>query len=432
MKKLLWAAALAALAAFPATATADGIAFAGTENARTGVTSPETGSHYATLSLPKRTVVTKIGPEGAILYYSSLRGQWGIPVVAFDGTKAGLSGDGRLLVLAQPPIGQMRKVSRFPVLSTKNLHPIHTIVLRGSFSFDALSPDGRTLYLIEHVNRNDVAEYQVRAYDLNERRLLPYVIRDHREEEVEMYGYPMSRVTSPDGRWAYTLYQGNHHSFVHALDTEARDAFCIDLPMDTPPEYVADSRLVLHPDAATLTVNSRSAGVLGLIDTKALEFRPPAEESPTAPLPGADEGLPWAAIGGGLGVLILAVALLRRKRLRPVAAVVADQGRDEPGEGNARPDLDQQPRLVGAVDAGDEPAHTNPDAGDERWKKKHDHRGVMPWTADPHPEYVVGKSENGHNGSREHAREELLRRGGGPRGDGHDRRRQPGREHQPV
>src|SRR5918996_1571083 len=295
MKKLLWAAALAALAAFPATATADGIAFAGTENARTGVTSPETGSHYATLSLPKRTVVTKIGPEGAILYYSSLRGQWGIPVVAFDGTKAGLSGDGRLLVLAQPPIGQMRKVSRFPVLSTKNLHPIHTIVLRGSFSFDALSPDGRTLYLIEHVNRNDVAEYQVRAYDLNERRLLPYVIRDHREEEVEMYGYPMSRVTSPDGRWAYTLYQGNHHSFVHALDTEARDAFCIDLPMDTPPEYVADSRLVLHPDAATLTVNSRSAGVLGLIDTKALEFRPPAEESPTAPLPGTDEGLPWAA-----------------------------------------------------------------------------------------------------------------------------------------
>jgi hypothetical protein len=431
MKKLLWVAALAMFAAFPAAANADGIAFAGTENAWTGVGSPGGRSHYVTMQLPKETVVTEVGPHGAILNYSSLRGHWGIPIVAFDGSKAGLSGDGKILVLAQPPIGQMRTVSRFPVLRTKNLRLLQTVVLQGSFSFDALSPDGRTLYLLEHVNRNDVAEYQVRAYDLNEDRLLPYVIRDHREEEVEMYGYPMSRVMSPDGRWAYTLYQGQHHSFVHALDTEARDAFCIDLPMDTPPEYVADSRLLLDPAATTLTVKSRSAGVLGMIDTKALEFRPPADESPTAVVPQGDEGLSWAAVGGALALLLLAVGVLLRKRLRPAPAVVADEGRDQSGEGDAGAHLDEQPRLVGSVYAGYEPTDGDPDTGGEGRQEEQNRGRLVPGPAEAHPEHVVGKRENGHNGSGEHAREELLRRGGSPRGDAHDRRRQPGREHLP-
>ena len=36
--------------------------------------------------------------------------------------------------------------------------------------------------------------------------------------------------TSPDGRWAYTLYDGaGRHPFVHALDTVGRTAACIDL-----------------------------------------------------------------------------------------------------------------------------------------------------------------------------------------------------------
>ena len=34
---------------------------------------------------------------------------------------------------------------------------------------------------------------------------------------------------STDGRWAYTLYDGTEHPFVHALDTDRRTAVCIDL-----------------------------------------------------------------------------------------------------------------------------------------------------------------------------------------------------------
>jgi hypothetical protein len=428
MQKLLWAAALAALAAFPATAKADGIAFAGVENARTGVSSPGGGSHFVTLVLPtrmKQTVVTRVGPNGTIFNYGYVHGHWGIPIVAFDGSKAGLSADGRILVLAQPPIGQMRKVSKFPVLSTRNLQLIKTVVLQGSFSFDAVSPDGKTLYLIEHVNRQDVAQYRVRAYDLESDRLLPKPIRDPKTGEI-MHGYPVSRATSADGRWAYTLYQAPRHSFVHALDTVNRSAACIDLPADARPEYVADSRLVVGSNG-DVTVDSRSGGVLAVIDTKRHTLRPDAPTAPEA----SDGSFPWLLAGAALAVALVA-ATLRTRRLRPVPAVVADEGRDQPGEGEAWPHLDEQPRPVRSIYVGYEPADGDPDAGGEGRQEEHDHGRLVPGPAEAYPEHVVGKSTNGHNGSREDARQELLRRGSRPRGDAYDRRRQPGREHQPA
>ena len=41
-------------------------------------------------------------------------------------------------------------------------------------------------------------------------------------------GLPISRVTSHDGSWAYTLYGGPHETFIHALDTLNAGAVCID------------------------------------------------------------------------------------------------------------------------------------------------------------------------------------------------------------
>jgi hypothetical protein len=428
MQKLVWAVALAALAAFPAAAKADGIAFAGVENARVGLTSPDSGIHYATLLLPKQTVVTAVGPGGAILNYRSLQGQWGIPMVAFDGSKAGLSHDGKTLILAQPPIGQMRKVSRFPVLSTRGLRVLQTVVLRGSFSFDAVSPDGKTLYLIEHINRKDVSQYRVRAYDLESDRLVPKPIRDPKTGEI-MHGYPVTRATSADGRWAYTLSQAEDHSFVHALDTVGRKAACIDLPAGTAPEYVGDSKLVVSPNG-DVTVSSRSGGVLAIIDTETHTLRP--EETPAAAdTPPAENEFAWLLLAVAIAVGLVA-ATWRTRRLRPVPAVIADEGRDQPGQREARPHLDEQPRPVRPVYAGYEPPDGDPDAGGEGRQEEHDHARLVPWPVATYPEHVVGKGKDGHNGSREHAREELLRRGGGPRGDADDRRRQPGREHQPA
>ena len=335
MRKLLWILSLIAVAAFPATARADGIAFAGVKDGGDGTSSPNGLLHYVTLPFGKQTVVTKVSAEGSVLKFRTLPGAWGIPLVAFDGSTGGLSAYGRILVLAQPPIGRMRHVSRFPVLETTHLRLVDLVTLKGSFSFDALSPDGSTLYLIEHINREDVAEYQVRAYDLERDRLLPYVIRDHRSNQVEMYGYPMSRATSGDGRWVYTLYQGSHHSFVHALDTVERNAVCIDLPIDTPPEYVSDARLVLGPDGRNLTVDSGMGGVVAVIDTEKLSLRQqvPARRA-TAP---TEEAFPRLLLGGAFAIAFL-VAGFRVRRLRP-EPVLAERILLEEPHPNGKPEL---------------------------------------------------------------------------------------------
>src|SRR5581483_2244369 len=50
--------------------------------------------------------------------------------------------------------------------------------LQGDFAYDALSPDGHVLYLIQHVSKTSLSRYLVRAYDLRRRELRPGAIAD--------------------------------------------------------------------------------------------------------------------------------------------------------------------------------------------------------------------------------------------------------------
>ena len=55
-----------------------------------------------------------------------------------------------------------------------------------------------------------------------------------------MDGYPLTRVTSADGRWVYTLYQNGGvggYPFVHALDTVRGVAHCIGVPLTQPERH---------------------------------------------------------------------------------------------------------------------------------------------------------------------------------------------------
>ena len=62
--------------------------------------------------------------------------------------------------------------------------------LKGDFSFDALSPDARTMYLIRYLSPRDATRYEVRAYDLRRQRLLEKPIVDPREPGRRMDGWP--------------------------------------------------------------------------------------------------------------------------------------------------------------------------------------------------------------------------------------------------
>ncbi|HWJ33318.1 MAG TPA: hypothetical protein VNR59_13360 [Gaiellaceae bacterium] len=152
-----------------------------------------------------------------------LEGAYGIPTLITTGTQLGLSHDGSQLVLQS----MNRKQTSFVVLRTRDLSVMQTISLQGSFAFDALSPNARTLYLIEH-RSTDLQHYVVRAYDLVTHTLRPGRIADKTQKSWVMQGWPTSRVATADGRWVYTLYTNpGGFPFVHALDTVRGVAHCV-------------------------------------------------------------------------------------------------------------------------------------------------------------------------------------------------------------
>src|SRR4029077_747347 len=82
----------------------------------------------------------------------------------------------------------------------------------------------------------------------------------------KMRGNPLSRVMSPDGRFAYTLYDGNGHPFVHALDTASSTARCIDVA-GLPPKLLWSLRLHLTGGGTVLTVD-RGTTTFASLDTR--------------------------------------------------------------------------------------------------------------------------------------------------------------------
>jgi hypothetical protein len=166
-----------------------------------------------------------------VVAVTRVEGLFGIPAVTINAHAGGLSPNGRLLVLAEPPNYEgLRSQSRFALVATKPLAQRYTIVLPGEFGFDALSPDGRTLFLLRHGSSSDLNAYEVRAYDLRAKQLLRRVVVA-KGESATMRGYPAQRATSKSGVWVYTLYSRQSGApFIHALNTVRRSAVCIDLP----------------------------------------------------------------------------------------------------------------------------------------------------------------------------------------------------------
>jgi hypothetical protein len=178
---------------------------------------------------------------GRVVRWLNVRGSWGIPLVAFDGTREALQPDGRTLLIASPTSRSPNGQSSFALVDMKKMRVLKRVDLRGSFSFDALSPDRRYLYLVQYVSETNINQYRVRAYDLLADKLLKRIVSDRRSWETTMVGSPISRTSR--GGWAYTLYGGSARPFIHALDTRNVEAVCIDLPWKTSPKRIYEYRL---------------------------------------------------------------------------------------------------------------------------------------------------------------------------------------------
>ncbi len=315
---LLAAVALTAVAA--PVAHADGLPVGNLDTTRTGVSVPGSSERYFAIRSGSRTVVASVYRDGGLLQANTtLPGSFTIPAVAQDGATTGLSANGRTLVLVRPRIAYPQRRTRLAVLDAPSLHVRATIGLRGDFSVDAISPDGRSLYLIHYTARWDPLAYEVRSLNLRTRRLDRGEIVDPRERDEAMHGLPMSRATSTDGRWAYTLYDGAGKApFVHALDTTGRTARCIDLP--ALPAGVDISGLSLAVHGAQLQVRS-GEGTIAFIDRRsfAISRAAPAPSARAAADGAPGDSFPWglAAVVAALGAV--AIFALRRGTRRPFA-----------------------------------------------------------------------------------------------------------------
>jgi dipeptidyl aminopeptidase/acylaminoacyl peptidase len=299
-----------------------------------GVSTPGGSVNYLAIPAGRDTIVQRVSRDGGTVEgYRRVHGRYGVAGAAYDGSTTGLSADGRTLVLTAARNDPPPKTTRLLVLDADNLHVRKHVTIPGFLTLDAISPDGRMLYVLRYPKpRGNLLDYDVLAYDVRAGRLLHDPIVDPREPDEKMTGMPIARTMSPDGRWAYTLYTGEEN-FVHALDTQEGEARCIDLPGGD----LSAQRLTL--DGPTLNVGGAAAIDLRTFAVK--EHEPRATPAPAhTPAPAKDEGgIPWLAVALGLAALGAVVLIARRhRRPRPPVElslrhhVDADPAADREGE----------------------------------------------------------------------------------------------------
>lgn len=277
-----------------------------------GVLSADGGTRFIAIGTSAQQQETTLElvdtSNGTIQRFVDFSGVWGIPTVtAYSAQAGGLSQDGKALVLGDATATYPRTTSGFLVVNTTTLTVRRSILLNGDFAYDALSPDAKRLYLIQHVDANDQSKYVVRGYDLVRGRLLPGRIADRTQRSWVMQGYSSSRVTSADGRWVYTLYDNpGGFPFVHALDTVRGVAHCVGLPWFGSDTAVYNLRLGLRNGGRTLAVHWLSGRPWLAVSTSTWRLSPDRRGFPWL----------WAAFGGIAGAVALgagALLLLRRR-----------------------------------------------------------------------------------------------------------------------
>ena len=241
-----------------------------------GVPSADWGRLVAATATSGRTAVRDLvvqpgfgGPERA------LDGAWRLPTIGADPTPVGVSADGQTIVLVEDRVADAAvRTSRFAILTRGFVRAPRIVTLTGSFEYDAISPNGATLYVVQHLAGTSSGRYQVRAVDVASGVLREGVVADKRNLAEPMAGWPIAQVRQDDGA-VFTLYRGVAHPFVHALDTVNGTAVCIDLPATGVDDAAAvnDWGLAASPDGRSIYAANATFGRLEELDPAGLGIR---------------------------------------------------------------------------------------------------------------------------------------------------------------
>jgi hypothetical protein len=220
----------------------------------------------------------------------ALAGAWRLPTIGSDPMPAGVSADGRTIVLVPVAVktgtgaGAPRAAeSRFAIIDRTFVAKPRIITLPGAFDFDALSANGTVLYVIEHLAGPPEAHYQVRAVDLATGVLRDGAVVDKSNLDEAMGGYPIGQVRRSDGM-VFTIYQGVEHPFIHALSTLDAWALCIDLPSVGADDAAAalDWGLAANADGGPMVAANATLGVAAQISNADLSIARMSSFAPAA------------------------------------------------------------------------------------------------------------------------------------------------------
>jgi outer membrane protein assembly factor BamB len=172
---------------------------------------------------------------------------------------AGVSANGRYVALLDS--FRRGRAARIAIIGARLGAAVHTITLRGSYDVDAVSNDGRRLFLIQYLRNG----YLVRFYDVARQSLAARVLTEKGEP---MQGLAWDAVASSDGRYLFTLYlRGDGAAEIHTLDLSRGTAVCIDLPRGDP-QAIQQYALSLAPNGRRLFAANPALGLVATVDAR--------------------------------------------------------------------------------------------------------------------------------------------------------------------
>ena len=218
------------------------------------------------------TTLRELDPaSGAQLRTLDIEGRWAMPS-SYGAAPSGFSTDGSWLVLAAPQTKTGgATTSAFAVIDTARASVARTVVAPGDHTFDAISADGRSLYVVEHLG--SPTQYRVRVAGGGGAALSIAPIVDIKVAAPQMNGIYHSSVARAGGTWNYGLYfSPTKGAFIHALNTAQLYAQCIlDVP-DGGPAVRAAWSMVLSPVGSHLYLVNGPAGMIADVGPETLRL----------------------------------------------------------------------------------------------------------------------------------------------------------------
>ena len=227
-----------------------------------GTPAADWSRYYVVTQLTGNAQLKAIDPaSGRTIAQATVPAGYSLPNIASEGPTAGISPNGQWLALTR----NSSSVTNFLVGSSSLADSFKTIRVDGDFVFDALSNDGKSLYLIQKMQ--DANHYQVRLYDVGAGALMPQPVVDKRESNEPMNGIRGDSAADANGNYVYTVYIREGGPFIHALPLDEPIAWCVDLPSTSTRDIERQFHwaLALSHDGRTLYAANEALGKVAVM-----------------------------------------------------------------------------------------------------------------------------------------------------------------------